>query len=46
MEENKRIGIARGKLGPVLSWEEWQEIDDDFETMITEAIEEDIICFD
>ena len=39
---NKRIGIAKGKLGPIMSWEEWQDLDEEFENMIAGAIEDRI----
>ena len=39
---SKRIGIAKGKLGKVLSWEEWQVIDEDFEKLVLQATEENI----
>jgi hypothetical protein len=39
---SKRIGIAKGKLGPIMSWEEWQDLDEEFENMIAEAIEDKI----
>ena len=38
----KRIGIAKGKLGPALTWETWEALDKDFEELMVKAAEEGI----
>ncbi len=39
---SRRIGIAKGKLGRPISWEEWQEIDDEFNELMSKSAEESL----